>query len=173
MKKQDLLVFIMILLCLIVPLRDGTPVVTAILLRVVFIALFGIITALAAKWPKRLKDDKKRKQLLMLPVQRVVGVCQIATPFFDGKVRYEYVPSGFSQQIGGDWSFYSHYHTEKVRDMKGWHAIISIPDTDRTIEIHTLPDPFWGSTETIPSFTQPRVITYVTDTDGKNYFISA
>jgi len=173
MKKQDLLVFIMILLCLIVPLRNGTPVMTAILLRVVFVALFGVVMALAAKWPRRIREDKKRKQLLMLPVRKVVGVCDTPTPCFDGKVRYEYVPSGFSQQIGGDWSFYSHYHTEKVRDMKGWHAIVSIPGSDSTIEIHTLPNPFWGSADTIPSFTQPTEITYVTDTDGTNYFVSA
>lgn len=172
MKKEDLLVFIMIALCLILPLREGTPVASVILLRIVFIVLFGTLVALAAKWPKRLKDDKKRRRLLSLPVQKTIGVCNTPTPYFDGKVRYEYVPSGFSQQIGGNWNLYNHYHLEQVRDMKGWHAVVVVPDSGQTIEIHTLPDPFWGKAETIPSLPQPKAITYVTDSDGTNYFVS-
>ena len=124
-----------------------------------------------AGWPRRIKQHLKRKELLALPQHTVEGILSAPLPFNTGKHRSVPVSTGYSQEIGGKWSLYSHYTYSSRPVYEGQY--VKLMYVDDTIIFRSLPASFFSNMEQIPIVEGAAKITYVTDSDGTNYFISA
>ena len=160
----DAMVILMFVACLSNPNFDGS---SRLLLMVLSCGLF----ALLAGWPRRIKQHLKRKELLALPQHTVEGILSAPLPFNTGKHRSVPVSTGYSQEIGGKWSLYSHYTYSSRPVYEGQY--VKLMYVDDTIIFRSLPASFFSNMEQIPIVEGAAKITYVTDSDGTNYFISA
>ena len=145
------------------------PVLSKVAVLIIGVA----VMCLVLRWPHRIKEAKARQRLLNMPVIHATGQLSPAIPKKIDSMRIA-VPSGFSENIYTG-SIYEHYRYEDVGVYDGQQATF-VGDSG-LVFLNTLPRSFWGDEETIPHCFPGKVtavsVDYVTDTDGKSYYINS
>lgn len=137
---------------------------------VLIFVVMGLIGGLLfLHWPRRYKDHQKRQYLLTLPTIHDIGHFTSVFPKAIASMPMA-VSDGFSYNVqNGD--IYEHYHYGHFNVYDGKRAMFS--GEKHFVIMETLPRSFWGDEETILDYGRDVDIEYVTDTDGKSYFINA
>ena len=169
LKFSDYLTIGLVILCFVWPMKISQyGMLSAFITRLFFVALVVLCMMGPCGWIRRHKSQKERERLLTLPVQTMVGTIPFAYPTFDSHPGM--VPSGYSIGPGGN--TYFHYAPGTDHTPTGRYRAHAFVDR-RWIILESLPRDFSDKRTVIPTYPQPVTISYVTDADGTNYFISA
>lgn len=169
LKFGDYLTIFMAILAYIVPMGiDQSGLFASFVARTLLALLAVVLMIHPCGWIRRYKSQKNRDRLLALPVHTVVGTIPIAHMIM--KAEYGSVPSGYS--IGPRGNTYFHYRFGTVYTSTGRYYAYAHVDNQK-IMLESLPKDFSDKKTVIPTYSEPVTISYVTDTDGKNYFINA
>ena len=163
----DLFFGLLIILIMIFPWGEHA----GLLARLALILCACGMPVFLLQWHKRIPQHFKRRNLMRLPFKTVCGVLSEPLPYNTGETRSVAVPTGFTQKYGGDWGTYVHYRYESHTVYSGQYAELLCGDTPMVFR--SLPPYFFSKEDSIPVTMGIVKITYVTDTDGTNYFISA
>lgn len=173
MMILDLLMVCAFVLCWVSPIKS--PSFFARLLGHLLFSCIPLTAGfLACRWKSRYRTAKKREALLTLPVQTIRGQISSVYPLDTGKTQVVSTPTGWSQEgIAG--RTYWHYTYNSVPVYDGYIATISKPDDKYwpILDVRTLPKNFLETKETIPQYPGVVTVSYVTDSDGINYFLGA
>ena len=156
-------------LCFFLPFKNNSS--NSFLLRILLFASLSLfVGVIALSWPRRLKEHKERQRLLNLPLIKEKGRLSVSAPKKVGNAQIA-VSAGYSHNISTG-SIYEHCTYKDVGVYDGQWCFFC-PEGKAPIIINTVPRSFWGDEETI-SFCNAEVnLAYVTDTDGKHYYISS
>ena len=165
----DYLAIGLAILMYVVPMNvDQSGFLTSFLMRT-FLAILAIaVMILPCGWVRRYKSQKERQRLLSLPIHTASGKITTAYPTFTE--HHGSVPSGYS--VGPDGDYFVHYTYGRTSTPTGqYHADVLL--NNGWLSLKSLPKPFSDKPSKILPTSHSVTISYVTDADGTNYFISA
>lgn len=169
LKFSDYLTIGLVILCFVWPMKISQyGMLAAFITRLFFVVLVVLCMMGPCGWVRRHKSEKDKDRLLALPVQTVRGTIPMVWPITKGE--YTSIPTGHS--IGTNGTDYYHYRYGTVQRPTGRDKADIWADAN-IIHVESLPKGFSDKPTTIPQCPHPVTISYVTDTDGTNYFISA
>ena len=172
MMFADWLVFLVAAYFLFLnPYQPTGSLIGDVMVHILCAVFFGGLTSLAALWPQRIRRNRKRKELLALPKHTVEGVLSPPLLFDTGKTYSVPTITGYSQEIGGNWSTYNHYTYVSRKKYDGWY--VKLMQAGPSMVFRGLPTRFFPDKEPLPAIGGYAKITYVTEKDGTNYFVSA
>ena len=175
MKLIDFLLAILLLLTWLLPMPLSAE--KSFLARLMMTLVLFIPCAFFTGLPRRITNYFRLKKILSHPIKRAVGYLDTPVKVGEGKTATILVPKGFSQEIGGDWSLYEHYDFDQVKIYTGNQAFFTeLDQNDRPVhcmKICSLPPGYSDAALTLPDKKKKILLTYVTDDDGTNYFVSA
>lgn len=173
MKKQDWVALLIVPVCLFCPLKEGIPFLQAVIIRLLFLAVFLGVFALFFRWPKRYRDYRHGQTLLALPQKKVTGYIADLRSYDTGKKSYISVSDGTTMEIGGDWSIYEHSHLETYPVYEGdILSLTSVRNGKPFMKFRSLPSYVDGTEHKLRYYHNSIEVTYITDTDGTNYCLS-
>ena len=175
MKLVDILLVILFLVIWLTPMPLSAG--QSFLARLMMTLVLFIPCAFFIGLPRRIANHFHLKKILSHPIKQAVGYLDTPVKVGEGKTATVLVPRGFSQEIGGDWSLYEHYDFDHVKVYTGNQAFFTeLDQNDRPVhfmKICSLPPGYSDVALTLPDTRAKILLTYVTDDDGTNYFVSA
>ena len=123
-------------------------------------------------WKRRYRSHKERERLLGLPLKTITGRIFIVSPHVR-KIVYHANPTGTS--IGNNGVSYTHYGPDTPEAIYDYYTANLYIDYNHSIPLRTLPTDFHDEvTDRIPQSDNDYFnVTYVTDSDGINYYVSS
>lgn len=165
----DCLTIGMIIMIYVIPMGiDHSGFFISFIIRSLFALLTVAMMIVPCGWIRRYKSQKKRDYLLSLPTQNAVGTIPLS--FEITRSQYGYVPAGYSMKSDGD--AYFHYAPGTIYTSTGRYRAYANIGNERIL-LESLPKKFGNKKTVIPTFHNPVRISYVTDKDGTNYFVTA
>ena len=129
--------------------------------------------ALVLRWPKRYRQYKWSQTLLAQPHQKIIGQVSFFQRHNTGKTKRTSVSDGSTMEIGGDWSYYVHSHTESSPVYDGYEFLLSVEAPEWSLKKFRVKPPFFEIDQQSEKYMFGlKEVTYVTDTDGTNFCLS-
>lgn len=174
MKDYDYLLPIPVLIYLLIKsFTTGAGFFASVFVFLLCAVIWLGFCALVLRWPKRSAEHERNQALLSQPRHTAIGSVLLFSPYDTGKVKYDSVIDGTTREIGGNWSYYVHSHTESRHVYDGFQFTLLFKDLQQAPMQFRVKSPLFEKEIKVPAYYDGiREVVYVTDTDGTNYCLS-
>lgn len=166
------LLMILAIFVMMMPTFSTMGIIFGIICEIIGLGMTIPVCAWLCGWKRRYRSHKERERLLSLPLKTVTGSIEFVSSHVR-KIEYHANPTGSTIGPGGE--TYYHYGPDRPEPIYDYHYADLYTKVGHCIPLRTLPTDFHDElTDRIPqSWNHYFNVTYVTDSDGINYFVSS